>query len=131
MNVIRMLQIGDIHFPETSAIKIADFQDTSFPSNLASIVSPNRLQQSIRHIQKEIELKAQRAVKKTDKLKPFSFRSPIRAEIEVINTLIADMIEPLPGQKRVSGRKITFRTANILEFYRRLRLICNLAANAI
>ena len=90
----------------------------------------SRLAAKCRHpyeIQKEIEIKAERAVKKISTLKPFSFRSPIRAEIDVINTLIADIIESAPGLKRVSGRKIIFRTKNILEFYRMLRMICNLA----
>lgn len=90
----------------------------------------SRMAAKCRHpfdIQKEIELKTERAVKKANNLKPFSFHSPLHAEIDVINTLIADKIEPLPGIKRSSGRKITFRAKNILEFYRLLRLICNLA----
>lgn len=94
----------------------------------------SRMAAKCRHpndIRKEIELKAARAVKKTNKLKPFSFRSPIRAEIDVMNTLIADMIETIPGLKRPRARTITLRASNILEFYRLLRLICNLAYTAL
>jgi D-amino peptidase len=83
-----------------------------------------------RDIQKELETKAERAVKKLKTLKVFSFRSPIRAEIDVINTLMADLIESLPGIKRVSGRRIIFQNKNILEFYRMLRIICKLAYTA-
>lgn len=78
-------------------------------------------------IQQEIEKKAELAVKKVKKLNPFIFRPPINAEIELINTVIGDVIEPVPGLKRVSARKVTFRTKNIIEFYRLLRVICNLA----
>lgn len=81
-------------------------------------------------IQKEIEIKAEQAVKNYKRLKPFTFRTPIRAEIEVVNTLIADVLEPVPGVKRVAGRRIVFRTKNILEFYRMLRMVCNLAYTA-
>jgi D-amino peptidase len=78
-------------------------------------------------IQQEIEKKAELTVKKVKKLNPFIFHPPINAEIEVINTVIGDVIEPVPGLKRVSARKVTFRTKNIIEFYRLLRVICNLA----
>jgi len=90
----------------------------------------SRMAAKCRHpldIQKELEIKAERAVKKLKTLKAFSFRSPIRAEIDVINTLMADLIESVPGIKRVSGRKIIFQNKNILEFYRMLRIICKLA----
>jgi D-aminopeptidase len=66
-------------------------------------------------------------VKKVKELNPFIFRPPINAEIELINTVIGDVIEPVPGLKRVSARKVIFRTKNILEFYRLLRVICTLA----
>jgi D-amino peptidase len=93
----------------------------------------SRMAAKCRHpydIQEEIEIKAERAVKKLKTLKPFSFRSPMRAEIDMVNTLMADAIEPVPGIKRVSGRKITFQAGDILEFYRMLRIICNLAYTA-
>lgn len=80
--------------------------------------------------QQEIEVKAEKAVKKAKKLKPFTFKSPIKAEFDVVNSLIGDVVEPIPGLKRISARKLTFKAKNILEFYRILRLICNLAISA-
>ncbi len=81
-------------------------------------------------VQKELELRAQWAIKKIKRLKPFKFRQPINAEIEVINSLIGDAIKSLPGIERTSARVFVLKTKDILEFYRYLMLICDLAANA-
>ncbi len=81
-------------------------------------------------VQKEIELKAGRAVKKIKRLKPFRFKYPINAEIEMLSSLHGDAIKSLPGLKRISARKFTFKTKDILEFYRQLMLICDLAGYA-
>lgn len=84
-------------------------------------------------VQEEISDKAARAVLKADKLKPFRFRSPIRGEIDLANSLIADLAELIPGVERTAGRKVVFRANDILEFYRILRLVCCLGryANSI
>jgi D-amino peptidase len=77
-------------------------------------------------VQKEIEKKAARAVKNYKHLKPFMLKTPIHAEIDILNSLIGDMLEPLPGIKRIESRKFRFKAKNALEFYRMIRLICNL-----
>lgn len=79
---------------------------------------------------REIESGAERAARRCRTLRPFVFRPPIRAEIDVMNTLIGHVISPLPGLERRSGRKFFFRSKNILEFYRQLMLICDLAGYA-
>jgi D-amino peptidase len=81
-------------------------------------------------IRKEISVKAEKAVKKAGRLKPFSFRRPIDAEIDMVNTLKADTVETLPGIKRIAGRTITFKSKNILECYCMLRAIYRLASTA-
>lgn len=81
-------------------------------------------------VQAEIETKAAHALKKIDKLKVFQFKSPLRADIDLANSLITDMVELIPGIKRVNGRKVLFRAKDILEFYRLLRLICSLGGYA-
>ncbi len=81
-------------------------------------------------VQNELELRTQWAIKKIKKLKPFRFRYPINAEIDVLNSLIGDAIKSLPGLKRLSARKYTVKAKDILEFYRCLMLICDLAAYA-
>ncbi len=81
-------------------------------------------------VQKEIQLKAERVMKKINRLKPFKFKYPINAEIEMINSLFGDAIGSLPGLKRVSARKFLFKSKDILAFYRTLMLICDLAGYA-
>ncbi|MCX7994466.1 MAG: M55 family metallopeptidase [candidate division WOR-3 bacterium] len=81
-------------------------------------------------VQKEIELRAEWAIKKIKKLKPFRFKYPINAEVEMINSLMGDAIKNLPGLKRFSARKFVFKSKDILEFYRQLMLICDLAGYA-
>ena len=83
-----------------------------------------------RDVQKEIEIKAAKAIKKIKRLKPFTFRIPLRAEFELSNTLIADYAELIPGTKRTAARSLVYRAGDILEFYRILRLVCGLGARA-
>jgi D-amino peptidase len=80
-------------------------------------------------VHEEIKAKAGRAVKKLKTLKPFSFKKPIHAEFDLMNSLIGDVVEPVPGLKRISGRKIHFKAKDILEFYRIMRLVCSLASS--
>lgn len=79
---------------------------------------------------REIEGKAERAVRNLRALKPFAFKTPIRAEIDVVNTLIGHVISRLPGLKRLSGRKFACPSRNILDFYTQLMLVCDLAGYA-
>ncbi len=81
-------------------------------------------------VQTEIEAKSAKALKNLKRLKPFKFKLPINAEIDVMNSLIGDALENLSGLKRITGRKFICRTKNILEFYLLLMLICDLAGYA-
>jgi D-amino peptidase len=81
-------------------------------------------------VQAEIETKAARAVQKIDRLNVFRFKEPLRAEIDLVNTVIADLVELIPGIRRTGGRNVGFRAKDILEFYRMLRLICCLGGYA-
>jgi D-amino peptidase len=78
----------------------------------------------------EIETKAARAMQKIKKLKVFKFKSPVRTEIDLASSLITDMVELIPGIERTSGRQVLFKTKDILEFYRILRLVCTLGGYA-
>ncbi len=116
--------------------KLAKEIEKFFGHNVETVItkySISRFCARCRHpadVQKEIELKAQRAVKKINKLKPFKFKYPINAEIEILNSLLGDAIKSLPGLKRISARKFVFKSKDILEFYRHLILICDLAGYA-
>jgi len=116
--------------------KLAKEIEKFFGHNVETVItkySISRFCARCRHpvdVQKEIELKAQRAIKKINKLKPFKFKYPINAEIEMLNSLLGDAIKSLPGLKRISARKFVFKSKDILEFYRQLILICGLAGYA-
>lgn len=81
-------------------------------------------------VHQEIETKATRAVQKIKELKIFEFKTPIKAEIELTNSLVTDMVELIPGIKRMNGRQVSFKAKDILEFYRILRLVCSLGGYA-
>lgn len=81
-------------------------------------------------VQQEIEEKATKVVKNVQRLKPFTFRAPLRAEFELSNTVIADYAELVPGIRRTSARNCAYRARDVLEFYRILRLVCGLGARA-
>ncbi|MGQ9701940.1 MAG: M55 family metallopeptidase [bacterium] len=100
---------------------------------VVSKYSISRFCASCRHpadVEKELELRSQWAIKKIKSLKPFKFGSPINAEIDMINSALGDAIKSLPGLKRVTARKFLFKSKDILEFYRYLMLICDLAGYA-
>ena len=107
--------------------------ESFFGSTVETVITKygiSRFAAKCRHpldVQQEIEIKAGKVIRKIKKLESFSFRLPINAEFEVLNSLIGDVIEPLFGLKRISARKFVYNTRNILEFYRIMRLICNLA----
>lgn len=48
MESIRLLQIGDIHFPEWRDQQLVDWKDTTVPSRLVRSAVPNRLQNAMR-----------------------------------------------------------------------------------
>ena len=108
-----------------------------FGKNVETVVTKtgiSRAAAQCRHpydVQSEIETKAARALQRVDKLKVFRFKSPISAEIDLVNSLITDMVELIPGIKRKTGRKILFRVSDILEFYRILRLVTSLGSYAL
>lgn len=83
-----------------------------------------------RDVCRELELTAERAVCKARTLKPFRFRLPIKSGFEVLNSQIGDVIKKIPGLARLDGRTFSAEHRDVLEFYRMLMVICDLAAYA-
>ncbi|OPX17669.1 hypothetical protein BXT86_05215 [candidate division WOR-3 bacterium 4484_100] len=81
-------------------------------------------------VQKELEMKSKRAVEQYKRRRPFRIKTPIYAEVEVLNSLIGDLVELIPDIKRISARRFKFKSPDILRFYRILRLICVLGGYA-
>lgn len=78
-------------------------------------------------VQQEIEKKSLQAVRKIKKLKIFAFKRPLRAEFQLLNSVMGDAAEPIPGLKRISARILRYTAGDILDFYRVMRMIYNLA----
>jgi D-amino peptidase len=79
-------------------------------------------------IHEELEIKSKRAIEKSSKLKPLKFKTPLKAEIDLLNTVMADEVALLPNVERKSGRTIAFETDDFPTFYRMMTAIMHLAA---
>jgi hypothetical protein len=55
MKSAKLLQLGDIHFPEVKNSRIGDIKDSGMPPALVSAVCPNRLQAAVRKVLEVIE----------------------------------------------------------------------------
>jgi predicted phosphodiesterase len=50
MKILKLLQIGDIHYPDTREAQLIDFKDRSFPADLIEKISPIPFQSVLRNI---------------------------------------------------------------------------------
>jgi D-amino peptidase len=66
------------------------------------------------------------ALKRTHK--PFTFRSPIKLEVDFIATQMADMAELVPGSSRAGGRTVSYAGDDYREIFRAWRAMYNLAS---
>jgi D-amino peptidase len=66
------------------------------------------------------------ALKRTHQ--PFTFRSPIRLEVDFVVCQMADMAELVPGSVRAGGRTVTYTGEDYREVFRAWRAMYNLAA---
>lgn len=55
MNTLRIIQIGDVHWPDTAAQQLADIKDQGFPQNVLERVTQNALQAVVREIMAQME----------------------------------------------------------------------------
>ncbi len=75
---------------------------------------------SIKGVVKEIKSKVKKQIENIKNLKPLQWKSPYKLEIELVDTLRADLIELIPGVNRISGRVVQFKTDEFKELYRTL-----------
>ncbi|MCD6578121.1 M55 family metallopeptidase [bacterium] len=75
---------------------------------------------NIKGVLNEIREKIKNQINNMKDIKPFKWKSPYELEIEFIDTLIADIVELIPGVKRISGRVVQFQTNEFKELYRAL-----------
>ena len=55
MKLLRFVQVGDIHYPDTSSTALLDYKDGSFPEAIASQAAPIPLQSVFRDVIRQIQ----------------------------------------------------------------------------
>lgn len=80
-----------------------------------------------KEIREELYSKAKKVVLEADSFYCRKWELPLKVEIDLLDTLIADVISFLPQVKRESGRKISFTTPNFVELYKMLLTMLRLA----
>jgi D-amino peptidase len=58
---------------------------------------------------------------------PFTFESPVRVEVDFVESQMADMAELVPGSERIGGRTVRYSGADYQEVFRAWRAMYNLA----
>lgn len=59
---------------------------------------------------------------------PFSFKAPIRLEVDFVESQMADMAELVPGSGRTGGRSVSYSGDDYREVFRAWRAMYNLAS---
>ena len=70
------------------------------------------------------------AVRRLPEMRPFVLSPPLEMEIDTIRTSQADMIELVPGMRRVAARTIAYRADDFAEIYRALMAVIYVGAAA-
>jgi D-amino peptidase len=78
----------------------------------------------------ELRQKAKRAVLKAGDIAPVTFEPPFEVELELMDTLRADILEPVPGFERAGGRTVLYHPKDFEELYRLLELALTLLGAA-
>jgi D-aminopeptidase len=59
---------------------------------------------------------------------PFTFKPPLRLEVDFIVSQMADMAELVPGSSRTGGRTVSYAGDDYRELFRAWRAMYNLAS---
>jgi len=79
-------------------------------------------------VREQIRKKAKKAVKNSGKANPFTVEPPLRLEMDVVSTHMADRVELIPGIQRVSGRCVAYECDDFLELFRAMRAMILIAS---
>ena len=71
-----------------------------------------------------------RAVRGLKEMKPFVMAPPVEMEIDTMRTSQADMIELVPGMRRIGARSVAYRADDFAEIYRALMAVIYIGAAA-
>jgi D-amino peptidase len=80
---------------------------------------------------RELAAAAARAARRVREMRAYRIGpGPVRVELQLATTGHADLVGLIPGVRRIDGRTIRYRSPNMLEAYRMLRLAAILAVSA-
>ncbi len=95
------------HFPQTHFVVTKE----SIGKFCAELIHPKLVHQ-------QLEEEIQYAIENINKISMYSPTTPLKVEITLVNTLMADIAATLPGVERLDGRKLAFSASNGKEMYR-------------
>ena len=70
-----------------------------------------------------------RALRNRDKMPVYRIKAPVKLELEVVKSSMADNLELIPGVKRISGRKVVYTGNDYLETFKLMRALLILAGS--
>ena len=100
-------KFSSIRFPESSFVVTKE----SIGKFCAELIHPALIHQ-------QLEDEVQRAIDRIQEITLYAPKLPLRVEIILVNTLLADIASTIPGVERIDGRKLAFSADNGKEMYR-------------
>lgn len=86
----------------------------------ARVLPPEKVRELIREA-------AVRAVRRRGEFKPFKIKPPVKVEIDLLKSSMADRAELIPGARRTNGRSVAYTHHNLIEAFKALRAMIALA----
>lgn len=77
--------------------------------------------------QEKIRQTAKRAIERKDEIKPFFIKPPLVMDIQLYQSLMADMHEFIPGCERTSARSVRFKADNFFDLFKMFLLSSHLS----
>lgn len=71
-----------------------------------------------------------KALQRRREIKPFVFKPPVKIDAAFVNSLMADVVEPMPLTERIDGRTIRIVHNDYVQAFRALRVAITLAGTA-
>jgi len=108
---------------------------STLPQHVETVVTKygiSRMAARSRHpekIREELERKARKAVEKVGRLGLLTYQAPLRVELDLMDSVMADMVALLPFVERRSARQVVFETDDFAMLYRELMAVIALCTS--
>jgi len=119
-----MLVTGDAEACRDARNLVPELETVVVKEGLSGIASIN-LHPAV--VREQIAGAAQHAIERRDEIPPFIVEPPLVMDIQLYNTLMADINEYIPGCERTSDRTVRFQADSFLELFKLFLLSSNLS----